>query len=89
MVSTFTRRSRERLPRCGHSLISNHPFIDGNKRVGHAAIEVMLVLNGHEIESTVDEQEKAIIEVASGALSRDDFASWLEQRVVKCAGRKV
>lgn len=25
-----------------HSLISNHPFIDGNKRVGHAAIEVML-----------------------------------------------
>src|SRR5262245_61394807 len=41
----------------GHSLISNHPFIDGNKRIGHAAMEVMLLLNGHEIVGSVDEQE--------------------------------
>jgi death-on-curing protein len=30
----------------GHSLIQNHPFVDGNKRVGHAAMEVFLLLNG-------------------------------------------
>jgi death-on-curing protein len=35
-------------------IISNHPFVDGNKRVGHAALEVTLVLNGAElIASTI------------------------------------
>ena len=76
----------------GHSLISNHPFIDGNKRVGHAAMEVMLLLNGHEIVASVDDQEEVIIHVASGTMShvasgtmsRDEFASWIEQRVAEC-----
>ena len=31
------------------SLVQNHPFVDGNKRVGHAAMETFLVLNGNEI----------------------------------------
>jgi death-on-curing protein len=30
------------------SIVRNHPFIDGNKRTGHAAMEVFLVLNGYE-----------------------------------------
>jgi len=34
----------------------NHPFADGNKRVGHAAMETFLILNGYEIEAPVDEQ---------------------------------
>ena len=50
----------------GHSLIQNHPFIDGNKRIGHAAMEVFLVLNGFEIEASVDEQEEIVMGVASG-----------------------
>ena len=50
----------------GHSLIQNHPFVDGNKRIGHAAMEVFLLLNSHEINASVDGQEKFIIEVASG-----------------------
>jgi death-on-curing protein len=41
----------------GFSLIQNHPFLDGNKRTGHAAMETFLVLNGHEIQATVDEQQ--------------------------------
>src|SRR5947209_8009363 len=41
----------------GYSLICNHPFVDGNKRVGHAALETFLVLNGHELDAPVDEQE--------------------------------
>lgn len=67
----------------GHSLISNHPFVDGNKRVGHAAMEVMVVLNGFEIVADVDEQEGVIIAVASGTLSREDSGSWVERRVVE------
>jgi len=39
------------------SLAMNHPFVDGNKRVAHAAMEVLLFLNGCEINATVDEQK--------------------------------
>ena len=52
----------------GHSLIQNHPFGDGNKRIGHGAMEVFLVLNGQEIKASVSEQEKIIIGVASGKI---------------------
>ena len=47
------------------SLIRNHPFIDGNKRVGHAAMEAFLISNGYEIDATVDIQEQIILGVAS------------------------
>ena len=69
----------------GYSLIMNHPFVDGNKRVGHAAMEVMLVLNGCELSADVDEQERIILAVASGAMSRDEFASWLDAHVMNLA----
>jgi death-on-curing protein len=65
----------------GFSLIQGHPFIDGNKRIGHAAMEVFLILNGLEIAASVDEQERLVLDVASGQLSRDGFAGWLERHV--------
>jgi death-on-curing protein len=66
----------------GHSLIQNHPFVDGNKRIGHAAMEVFLLLNGYEIEATVDEQEEITIDVASGKVARTDLSEWLRAHVV-------
>jgi len=67
----------------GFSIIMNHPFIDGNKRVGHAVMELFLYLNGYEIKSDVDEQEKIIIKVASGNLKRQEFIKWLKKVVIK------
>lgn len=61
----------------GFSLIQNHPFVDGNKRVGHAAMEIFLILNGAGIEASVDEQEKVILGVAAGKFERKDFEEWL------------
>lgn len=46
-------------------LLMNHPFIDGNKRVGHAAMETFLILNGFAIEASLDDQEPIILEIAS------------------------
>ena len=63
----------------GFSLVMNHPFLDGNKRVGHAAMEVFLVLNGHEIACDVDGQEDVILRLAAGALSREAFAEWVRK----------
>jgi death on curing protein len=61
----------------GFYLIANHPFVDGNKRVGHAAMEVLLVLNGYEIEASVDEQEQLILDAAAGKINRLELEQWL------------
>ena len=65
----------------GHSLIQNHPFLDGNKRTGHAAMEVFLFINGFEIQSSVDEQERIVLQVASGEIDREAFTVWLRDHV--------
>ncbi len=63
------------------SLVSNHPFLDGNKRIGHAAMEVLLVLNGLEIAAEVDEQETLILRLASSDLSREELLVWVREHV--------
>jgi death-on-curing protein len=70
------------------SLIQNHPFVDGNKRAGHAAAEVFLMLNGREIRATVDEQEELVLGVASSTVSRNELVGWLAERVVGRAGER-
>ncbi len=63
----------------GFSIIMNHPFVDGNKRTGHAATETFLVLNGMEINASVDEQERVMLAIASGELGREAFVEWLQR----------
>lgn len=65
----------------GFSIIANHPFIDGNKRTGHAAMEVFLLLNDLEIGADVEEQERVILTLASGEMDRIAFACWLAGNV--------
>lgn len=71
----------EKAASLGFSLVMNHPFLDGNKRIGHAAMETFLILNGIEISATVDEQEKIILALASGELEREVFVEWLKEHV--------
>jgi len=66
----------------GYFIIANHPFVDGNKRVGHAAMEVFLLLNGYELSASVEEQERTVLSVASGALKREQFEEWVEEHAV-------
>lgn len=75
----------EKASAVGFSLIQNHPFIDGNKRIGHAAMETFLVLNGFEISAPVNEQEQIILSVASGTMERAEFLDWLRIHVVKAS----
>ena len=71
----------EKASALGYSLIQNHPFIDGNKRTGHAAMEVFLVLNGLEILAPLSEQEEVILQLASGDMERDKFTTWLHPHI--------
>jgi death-on-curing protein len=65
------------------SLVSNHPFTDGNKRVGHAAMETFLLLNGFEINALVDEQERVILSLAAGGCERERLVEWLRGHIVQ------
>jgi death-on-curing protein len=67
----------------GHLLIQNHPFVDGNKQEGHAAMEVFLVVNGYEIEASVDEQEQVILAVASNKMDRSELSEWLRRNMIE------
>jgi death-on-curing protein len=64
-------------------IVGNHPFVDGNKRVGHAAMETFLLLNSRQIFATVDEQEKLMLGIASGTIGRQQLVSWLSQHTME------
>ena len=68
----------EKAAALGFSLIQNHPFVDGNKRIGHAAIEITLVLNGVELVASVDSAEAVVLAVAMGELNREAFTNWVK-----------
>ena len=69
--------------RLGFGLIKNHPFLDGNKRIGTHAMLVLLELNDIHIEYDDDELIEIIQEVAAGVLSQEGFHLWVSVRINK------
>jgi len=63
------------------SLVQGHPFVDGNKRVGHAAMETFLVLNGAEVDAQVGDQERIMLDLAAGRIDRSQLTNWLRQHL--------
>ena len=61
-----------------YGLAMNHPFVDGNKRIAHAAMAVFLDLNGFTLAATIDEQEMLMLNLAAGHVSRIDLTTWLK-----------
>ena len=65
----------------GFGLASNHPFVDGNKRVAFQAMYLFLGLNGLRIEAPEEEVVTVILALASGDLDEPDLAAWIRQNV--------
>jgi len=63
--------------RLGFGLIKNHPFVDGNKRIGTHVMLVLLAINGIELEYTQKELYETILDIASGKASYDDLLKWV------------
>ena len=63
------------------SLVMNHPFVDGNKRIGHAAMETFWMLNGYHVEAGVDDQEQLFLNVAAGLVKQSELVEWLKRRI--------
>lgn len=60
-----------------HGLVKNHPFIDGNKRIGFITANIFLILNGHEIEAPEPQVVDITLRLADGSLHETEFAAWL------------
>lgn len=69
----------------GYSLIQNHPFLDGNKRTGFAAMHLMLLINGYDLTSTTEKEIAMAENIASGKMHEPEIAQWLKQHSKKKA----
>ena len=63
-----------------HSLVLNHPFVDGNKRVGAHAALVLLLVNGWEFGATSHELVDITLRTAAGEIDAGALAIWFRQR---------
>lgn len=61
----------------GFGLVRNHPFIDGNKRIGFIVAVVFLQLNGWRLEASEVDATLRTLALAAGELSEAEFAEWL------------
>lgn len=65
-----------------HSLIANHPFVDGNKRVGVQALLVFLAANDHGLRVTPSALTRLALSAARGDLDAGALAIWIRQRLL-------
>ena len=63
-------------------LVKNHPFVDGNKRIGTHAMLVFLAINDIDLEYSDIELIELILSVASGTQSDSDILRWLQQHII-------
>ena len=62
-----------------HSIVRNHPFVDGNKRTGFEAMSLFLYVNGREIKASVEESYRFVIRIAQDrSFSEENTAEWLK-----------
>ena len=64
-----------------HSIVMNHPFVDGNKRVGAMAAELFLIVNGQEMDTPDEALVDVAFAVARGEVSAEQLAIWIRQRI--------
>ncbi len=76
------KTKEEKGARLGYSLISNHAFVDGNKRIGVYVMLTFLETNGIEISCTNEDVVKIGLGVASGKISYEQLLEWvMEHRI--------
>ena len=68
---------QQKAARLAYGLIMNHPFIDGNKRIGAHAMLTFLLLNGIDLNYTQQELSDTILQVAAGNAGYDDLLMWI------------
>ena len=68
---------QQKAARLFFGLVKNHPFVDGNKRIGAHVMLVFLALNGIELQHTQTELSDVILQLAAGTIQSSDLLSWI------------
>ena len=63
----------------GFGLVRNHPYRDGNKRIGFLSIITFLGINGHDLDATDAEVISEMLALADGRVSEEELAGWIRQ----------
>lgn len=72
----------EKAARLAYSLVTNHPFVDGNKRIGAHAMIMFLYLNGVDLSFTQKELIDLFLSLAAGNTDANELHRWLQAHVV-------
>jgi death on curing protein len=59
------------------SIVSNHPFVDGNKRISYVLMRLILLENGFDIVASQNEKFDFVIKAARGELTFDEIKNWI------------
>ena len=67
----------------GHGLVTNHPYRDGNKRIGFLTMVIFLGLNGWDVDAPEADVVRIMLALARGRCSEGDLAKWLKAHMVR------
>jgi death on curing protein len=65
------------------SIIINHPFLDGNKRIAYILLRVVLYKSGFDIVSSLEEKYQMTIASSTGQMRMDEIRQWIESKIIK------
>ena len=72
----------EKAARIGASLVSNHAFLDGNKRIGMYVMLTFLEVNGIRVECTDEDIVRAGLSLAEGSMDYEKLLDWIREHVM-------
>jgi len=75
----FYPSKEEMAARLGFTLISNHAFLDGNKRIGMYIMLTFLEVNGIHLDCTSEDVVQAGLGVAAGTMGYEDLLAWIRK----------
>lgn len=64
----------------GVGLVRNHPYLDGNKRIGFLALVTFLGVNGSDFDASDADVISEMLALADGRVSEDELAEWIRKR---------
>ena len=67
-------------------IVTNHPFVDGNKRSGYVLCRLFLLLNGADLLASADEKYAAFYQLAAGNLTEAQLCDWLRGHLTNVIG---
>ena len=68
---------QQKAARLCFGLVKNHPFVDGNKRIGAHVMLVFLALNGVELQHSQTELSDVILQLAAGEINAEHLLRWI------------